>query len=77
VLDTNVLVSGLLWGGAPNQLLRWARDGVMEVVCCEGILAEVERVVGYAKPARRISALESSPNEMIAYLMNQVFLYVL
>ena len=72
VLDTNVIVSGLLWGGPPNQLLRWARDGVLEVICCEEVVAEVKRVIEYPKFSRRISALESSPRQVIAYLMNRV-----
>ena len=72
VLDTNVIVSGLLWGGPPNQLLRWASDGVLEVVCCEEGVAEVKRVIEYPKFSRRIWALESSPRQVIAYLMNRV-----
>ena len=72
VLDTNVIVSGLLWGGPPNQLLRWARDGVLEVICCEEAIAEVKRVIEYPKFSQRISALESSSRQFIAYLMNLV-----
>ena len=72
VLDTNVIVSGLLWGGPPNRLLRWARDGVLEVVCCEEAIAEVKRVIEHPKFSRRMAALESSPRQVIAYLMNLV-----
>ena len=72
VLDTNVIVSGLLWGGPPNQLLRWARDGVLEVICCEEAVAEVRRVIEYPKFSRRISTLEFSCRQAIAYLMNLV-----
>ena len=31
VLDTNVVVSGLLWQGRPRQLLDAARNGRVEV----------------------------------------------
>lgn len=72
VLDTNVLVSGLLWGGAPNQLLKWTRDGQLDALSCESAIAEVRRVLEYPKFAARISALDSSPALMIAYLMNLV-----
>jgi len=72
VLDTNVIVSGLLWGGPPNRLLKWARDGVLEVVCCEEAIAEVKRVIEYPKFSRRISALEFSSQQIMAYLMNLV-----
>ena len=72
VLDTNVLVSGLLWGGAPNQLLKWTRDGPLDALGCESAISEVRRVLEYPKFAARISALDSSPALMIAYLMNLV-----
>ena len=56
VLDTNVIVSGLLWGSPSNRLLRWARDGVLEVICCEEAIVEVKRVIEYPKFSRRMAA---------------------
>ena len=29
VLDTNILISGILWRGIPYQLLTWAEQGKM------------------------------------------------
>ena len=72
VLDTNVLVSGLLWDGPPNQLLKWGRDGMLEIISCEAIVAEAKRVIEYPKFSRRISALDTSPGQILAYLMNLV-----
>ena len=72
VLDTNVLVSGLLWGGPPNQLLKWGRDNVVVLVSCEAAVAEAKRVIEYAKFSRRIAALNASSGQVIAYLMNLV-----
>ncbi len=72
VVDTNVAVSGLLWGGPPNQILKWARDGVLEIVACEETSAEVKRVVQYKRFSQRLSDLDTSPNEVIAYFMNLV-----
>lgn len=72
VFDTNVVVSGLLWGGPPNQLLKWTRDGVLDAVSCESAIAAVRRVLEYPKLANRVSALDSTPARMIAYLMNLV-----
>jgi uncharacterized protein len=70
VLDTNVVVSGMLWTGPPNRLLRWARDGVLDVICCEKAIAEVKRVVEYPRFHQRMAALDLSPPQAIAYLMN-------
>jgi len=70
IIDTNVAVSGLLWAGPPNRILKWARDGVLEIIGCEEIIDEVKRILKYDKFARRISALNSSPAEVLAYYMN-------
>jgi hypothetical protein len=70
VLDTNALVSGLLWGGPPNRLLRWARDGLLQVLCCEEILVELRRVLAYPRMRRRLEMLDTSEAAAIAYLMN-------
>jgi putative PIN family toxin of toxin-antitoxin system len=72
VIDTNVVMSGLLWGGPPNQLLKWARDGVLEAIGCEEIIEEIRRVLKYKKFVKRISNLNTSPGEVVAYFMNLV-----
>ncbi len=45
VLDTNVLISGIFWGGSPMDLLElWAKEKI-EVVVSPLILDEYERVL--------------------------------
>ena len=75
VIDTNVAVSGLLWDGAPNQILRWVREGLIEIIACDKTLSELKRVIQYGRFESRISMLETSPAEIFAYCMNLV-LYV-
>lgn len=70
VVDTNVAVSGLLWGGPPNRILKWARDGFLKIINCEGITSELKRVLHYGKFSQRLTILETSPGEVIAYFMN-------
>ena len=72
VVDTNVAVSGLLWNGPPNQILRWARQGVLKVLASEETTAELRRVVQYERFAQRLSTLETSPAEVFAYFMNLI-----
>jgi putative PIN family toxin of toxin-antitoxin system len=45
VLDTNVLISGIFWRGAPRQLLDAWRTGLLSFVVSEEIATEYERVV--------------------------------
>lgn len=41
VLDTNVLISGLLWRGAPHQCLLSAEAGLFDLVLAEAIFDEL------------------------------------
>ncbi|MHB9150357.1 MAG: putative toxin-antitoxin system toxin component, PIN family [Thermoleophilia bacterium] len=56
ILDTNVLLSGLINpGGAPGRIVgRWS-DGGFELVLSERQLEEMEEVLAYPKIARRLS----------------------
>ncbi len=70
VADTNVVVSGLLWQGPPNQVLKWARRGIIRVLACEETTGELKRVLEYRKFGKRLSALETTPREVLAYYIN-------
>jgi putative PIN family toxin of toxin-antitoxin system len=73
VIDTNVAISGLLWPGPPNQILKWARDGILRIICCERTVSELKKVIRYKKFAHRLSVLNTEPAEVFAYFMNLVF----
>lgn len=49
VVDTNVLLSGLLWRGAPHRLLEQARAGTLTLITSPVLLAELAEVRGRAK----------------------------
>jgi len=49
VIDTNILISGLLWHGAPHALLEHARTGTLVIVSSPALLAELADVLGRAK----------------------------
>jgi len=70
VADTNVVVSGLLWQGAPNRVLKWARRGIIRVLACEETTGELNRVLEYRKFGKRLSTLGTTPQEVLAYFMN-------
>lgn len=72
VVDTNVVISGLLWGGPPNQILRWAREGFLEAIVCEEIIDELRNVIGYNRFSQRLSDLSISPDEVVTFFMNLV-----
>ena len=49
VVDTNVLISGLLWRGAPHALLEQARAGAFVLLSSPALLEEFLRVLGRRK----------------------------
>ncbi len=52
VLDTNVWVSALLWGGKPAEIVRAAEDRKIRIFISEEIIVEISRVLGYPKLER-------------------------
>ncbi len=60
VLDTNVLVSGLLSaGGPPGQLLAALRRDAFTLVSSHEQIDELRRVLGYEKLRQRIPSFEA------------------
>ena len=49
VIDTNVLMAGLLWRGPPHALLEHVRAGTVNLVSSPALLAELADVIGRAK----------------------------
>ncbi len=60
VLDTNVVVSALVWGGTPYQLLQAAVDGDIELVTSPALIDELRDVLSRSHLAPRLAAKQSS-----------------
>lgn len=54
VLDSNVIVSGLGWSGAPARILASVLAGELILVTSSPLLAELRRVLAYPKLAKVI-----------------------
>jgi len=55
LLDTNTVVSGVLWGGSPRQILDLARAGHLRLFTSTTLLLELADVLGRSKFAARVS----------------------
>ena len=66
VLDTNVVVSALLWGGTPERLIEAAGDGLLELVTTEALIAELARILRRAKFAAKLRQKNLSAAEIVA-----------
>lgn len=68
VLDTNVVVAGLLWRGPPRQLIELAIEGdAVELFSSPALLDELAHTLGYAKFAARIGAFGTSVGASVAH----------
>jgi len=68
VMDTNVLISGVLWRGVPFSLLKWVENGKLIVFSSRDILSEVYRVLHYPKFQQYIKNNDTSPGELFEKL---------
>ena len=64
VVDTNVLISGLLWHGAPHTLIEKARTGDFVLVSSTALLAEFGRVVRRPKFRAILARLRTDPRRL-------------
>jgi putative PIN family toxin of toxin-antitoxin system len=55
VLDTNTVISGLLWGGTPGRLIEAANAGRVELVSSAPLLAELQGVLNRPKFAQQLA----------------------
>lgn len=65
VLDTNVVVSALLWGGQPERLLRAATEGEVELCTSPALLAELREVLGRDHLARHLVRVQRSVEQAL------------
>lgn len=65
LLDTNVVASGLLWNGAPAQLIDAARAGDLELFTSRTLLAELARILSRVKFSKAIAATGFPCDELV------------
>ena len=65
VIDTNTLISGTLWDGAPARLVEAMEAGHVRLVLSAELLAEFADVAGRDKLAKRLALREVTPRKLI------------
>lgn len=66
VLDTNTVVSGLLWDKSESQLLHAGLKGGVELFTSQALLLELEDVLPRRKFARRVAASGFAIEQLVA-----------
>ena len=68
VIDTNVLIAGLLWRGAPYALLAQARRSALYLVSSPALLAELAEVLDCPKFQSILSRVRTTSAQLLAEL---------
>lgn len=64
-LDTNVVVSALIWGGTPYKLIEAAVDGDLALCTSPALLAELRAVLAREHLGSRLEQQRSSVEETV------------
>lgn len=65
VIDTNVLLSALLWHGTPHALFKQVRSGTVELVLSQTLLEEFSEVITRQKFAAIIQRTTRTPERIL------------
>jgi putative PIN family toxin of toxin-antitoxin system len=72
VLDTNVWVSALLWGGKPSEVIKAAEEGKLDIFASEQTVGEINQVLAYPKIAKILQADGLLHDELIEAVLKVV-----
>lgn len=61
VIDTNIALSGFLWGGPPRLILDAARNNLLTLVTSDSLLDELRGILGRPKFARMLLQIGTTP----------------
>jgi len=64
VPDTNTIISGLLWQGAPHDVLTLARTGEITLYTSPTLLAELRDVLKRPKFVSRLKKVGATPRQL-------------
>ena len=69
VLDTNVIISGLLWKSKTKALFDLADQKRITICLTAKIIAEVAKVLEYPKIKKQLNRANLTTDEIISYLL--------
>jgi len=65
VLDTNLIISGLLWMGLPHEIMLLAYQHRIQVIASEPLIEELKDVLSRDKIKKYLNRIQKTPDEMI------------
>lgn len=75
VVDTNVVISGVLWLGVPHRIIELAEQKRITLCMTQPMLDELREVLERRKFKRYLQARQTSPAEILSLLIPLIELY--
>jgi hypothetical protein len=75
VLDTNIWVSAVIWGGVPDEIVQLAEEGRITIAMSQELLDELESTFNKSKLQPKLKALGLTGSTVIALIRSSVILY--
>ena len=77
VIDTNVWLSALLWGGQPSLIIQLIEKKQIQAISSENILTELTDILQKPKLQKRLNQLEFSADEVVVVAKRLMTLVVI
>ena len=65
LLDTNIWISGLLWGGNQRKIIQLAQQKQIFIYSSKLLIEELQATLAYPKLQRRLEKLEITAEELL------------
>lgn len=68
LLDTNIWISGLLWGGIVSKILLLAEQKRITIIVSPPLLIEIQNTLSYFKLQKQLQKIDETPNSLLAII---------
>ena len=65
LIDTNVWISGLLWGGYPKRIINLVEQQKIVLLMSDRLLRELAKILAYTKLQRRLKTVGKNPEDLL------------
>jgi putative PIN family toxin of toxin-antitoxin system len=66
LLDTNIWISGLLWGGIVSKILLLAEQKRITIIVSPPLLTEIQNTLNYPKLQKQLQKINETPDNLLA-----------
>lgn len=75
VLDTNIWVSAIIWGGIPDEIISLQEQRKIEIASSRKLLSELENTFNKKKIQTKLEALQLTTSSAISLVYDSVNIY--